>query len=154
MIKDMIIAIDTSGSITDAELAIAAGHIWNIYKKYEVRAEVAYWDTICTGGVSLKSKADLTHLPNSPHSGGTNVDCFFEWLNQRMRAGSSNEKSKNRRLDPSVVIIFTDGYFSKPTIMPRCGADKVIWVLTTPSAFKNFDCPFGQKAMLDFDNAE
>lgn len=151
MIKDMVIGIDTSGSISDAELAIAAGHIWNIFKKYKVNAEVAFWDTICSGGVELKNKSNITNLPDSPHTGGTNVDSLFQWVNTRMKGVGTG---KNRRIDPSVIIIFTDGEFPAPTVVPKCGGDKVIWVLTTPAEYHKFQVPFGQKAIVDFNNLE
>lgn len=145
MIKDMVIGIDSSGSISDAELAVAVGHIWHIYKKYQVNAKLFYWADACTYAGDLKSKGDLSRMPGSKITGGTNVDCLFTEINNRMKGPAQ------RRIDPSVIVIFTDGWFSPPSVVPKCGTDKVIWVITTENDFHKFTPAFGTKAMLNFD---
>ena len=76
--------------------------------------------------------------------GGTNPNCIFEeYMKSEYRYG--------KKLAPSMIIIFTDGYFPMPDTKykRRFGRDTV-WVLCSENSvpFENFKPPFGRVAQF------
>lgn len=144
-LKDLIIAIDTSGSISTEQLALAAGHIWNIYKKYNVNAYVVYWDTAVQRVEELKRRGDIVNMM-PPRGGGTALNSFLEWFKKRTMGG-------HKALDPCAVLVITDGYIesnqeineaSKGLIKVRY-SDKFIWLITDDDNYMKWKPPYGKK---------
>lgn len=144
-LKDLIIAIDVSGSITDEELSVAAGHIWNIYKKYNVNAYVVYWDTKVQRIEELKRRSDIVNMM-PPRGGGTCLNCFIEWFRKHTMGG-------HKALNPCAVLVITDAYIesnkeieeaSKGIVKVRY-SDKFIWLVTDDNNYVKWKPPYGKK---------
>ena len=146
-LKDIKITVDTSGSMTDEDIAIAFGQISQLLKTYKVDAELIFWDD----GIQSICKFDdfktlqLAKL-RATGRGGTDPNCVFELF----------EKDKEYRLGlrakPALIIMFTDGYFSGPNekYKAKYGRDTV-WVISgdnVNSEKSRFEPPFGKVAKL------
>ena len=109
-IPGLKICIDTSGSIDEHTLHRIFTQIQRILNEYNVDAEVVYWDTSVNnvGEFSdLKSLLKIKPLG----SGGTDVKSAFDYL-----SGANpfqNKKEKTRIRDITLVLVFTDGAFTK-----------------------------------------
>lgn len=104
----ILVAVDTSGSITDEELERFFTEIDGIH-----RAGAHLHIVEC----DAKVQRDYPYTGKRPEfvlgRGGTNFDPVFEFINQSFR-----------RFDGCIYL--TDGHASKPIVRPRC---RVLWVL-------------------------
>jgi predicted metal-dependent peptidase len=112
-----VVAVDTSGSIGQAELDRFAAEVQGILDAYDVHLTVLYHDTEVTE-VEEWSPADGSIKLRPIGGGGTSHCCVFKWLEER-------------GLDPNCVICLTDLYTDFP---PACPALPVLWAVVG-------DCP-------------
>jgi len=99
-IGDIVVAIDTSGSIGDRELAHFMGEVTGICDQVKpARVHVMYWDTeVARHEVYLQDELDdLIKSTKPAGGGGTTVECVPEYI---------REKS----LNVECVVVLTDGY--------------------------------------------
>ena len=126
------ICIDTSGSISDQDIGIALAQIKQLLKTYKAKAELLYWDTDVRATYEFTDIKDI--LNKKPAGGGgTDANCIFSYFenNRDYRIG--------RKDKPSVIVVFTDGYFGDINPQYRKYRD-TIWVINGDI---NFTAPFG-----------
>ena len=139
------LCIDTSGSMSDKDIAIAIGQIMQLCKMYDTPADLVYWDDGIQGIVPFDhlTELDLRHY-RAMGRGGTDPNCIFKEF-------SKNEYRIGKKVAPSLIIIFTDGYFDMPDIKykGRFGKD-TIWVLCSEKSMSiaDFVPPFGRVAQF------
>lgn len=98
---DVVIGIDTSGSITEADLRIFLSEIQGIMETYtEYKITVAGWDTMVHNSAVFTSE-NLENIVDFVPGGGGGTDpkCMWDWLNES-------------GIVPKKLIMFTDYCFS------------------------------------------
>ena len=132
-LENIKIAIDTSGSITTKDLGIALTQIEDMFKKYNAHAELLYWDTRVRAVYEFDDVDEL--LKKEPMGGGgTDVNCVFDYFE------SSKEYKMHRKAKPSLLLIFTDGYFGTVDKDYSKKYKNTVWILHDNDDFK---APFG-----------
>lgn len=122
----ILIAVDTSGSISDDDLQLAFGFIKNFFKYGITRIDVIQFDT----QIYPNSLVELSKAPkvfNIAGRGGTDFNEVFEY-----------SQEKNPTYDG--VIIFTDGYASVPNtkwLSNNYKHTKYLWCLNDESNYKH-----------------
>ena len=140
MIKGIKICIDTSGSISDTDLQYIFGQVLKLTKQFKIEAEVIAWDTIMKSCGELNENTSLKGL-DLYGGGGTDPSCLFEYFD-----------SKQCKVKPVVVLVFTDGYWSMDNVGKWAKNYKnTLWVMTK-GAKKDFEPPFGLKAEVRYDH--
>lgn len=127
------IAIDTSGSISRNELEIALAQIQQLLKLYKAEAEALYWDTAVANTGRFKDIKGLLDI-RPAGGGGTDPNCIYEYF-EKMK-----KKPSRGYVQPSVVVVFTDGYFGE--INPKFKRYDTIWIISK-NGDRNFKPPFG-----------
>ena len=128
-IGELIVAIDTSGSIGGRELTEFASELASICSvSTPSKVRVLWWDTNVHGEqVFLPEHYDnIKDLLKPQGGGGTMVSCVSEYLNKQ-------------RVEAEAVIVFTDGYVE----------DDITWNLKCPTLWlvtqnNNFVAPSGK----------
>ena len=133
-VGEIVVAIDTSGSIGSDELNAFASELASICDMVNPdKVRVLWWDTRVHGEQVFDSNyGQIAHLLKPKGGGGTMVSCVSEWL------------EKNPRVNTECVIVFTDGYLendikwqvNKPTL----------WVVTHNRAFH---APTGKQIKME-----
>jgi predicted metal-dependent peptidase len=98
-VGEIVIAIDTSGSIGGAELAEFTGELASICTMCEPeRVRVLWWDTKVHGEQIFKGNYEnIAKMLKPVGGGGTRVSCVSEHLNKN-------------KIKADCVLVFTDGY--------------------------------------------
>lgn len=144
-LKDVLVGVDTSGSITDEDLGIVAGHLWNLCKTYDCKMTVVWWDTEVAGIQKVEKLKDIQRLSPKGH-GGTKVNSFLEWYAAHLHGRGGKDG-----IDPSAVLIITDGYIEDPKDILRVqGRDKFLWLISSGGMdTSRFEPPYGRKVYYD-----
>lgn len=126
---NLLVAMDTSGSISDEDLSFAAGSMMDLMDETKVSVTFVQWDTQIT---SVDTKWRKSAKVKVTGHGGTDVNCVCEYAR------------KEKKFDG--IIIFTDGYFGEADFN---GLPRLLWVFTkdgdnpgvpgTKTRFKNYD---------------
>ena len=134
-IEGIKICIDTSGSISDADLGHFFYQVSSLAKQYKIDAEVLYWDT------EIKSVGTFTNLKEFTSidclgGGGTNPNCIFDYF-------------INNKISPVVTLVLTDGIWHRDWITDKIKRryKNTIWILTKDTV-NDFEPPFGKKAQI------
>lgn len=124
ILKDVKVCIDTSGSMSDTDLAYVMGQVKSLMNTYKTKAEVLSWDTEVEGSFEVDS--DISNIKKSNTytlygRGGTDPKCLFEYFD-----------SPKCKVKPFVTLIFTDGYFGDIELTPRQKRlyKNTIWIMT------------------------
>lgn len=133
-IGEVVVAIDTSGSIGERELNEFAGELMSICEAVEPEAvRVLWWDTKVHGEQKFRpdSYANLGSMLKPQGGGGTTVSCVPKYINKH-------------NIKAECVIVFTDGYVE----------DKVDWDIPTPTLWlvterKGWTPPSGKVVKFD-----
>lgn len=99
-VGELVIAIDTSGSIGGRELSQFLGEVAAIAKAVRPQAvRLMYWDTsVCAVEYYMQDQLDDIVKSTKPAGGGgTMVECVPEYL-------------REKQIKPQAVIVLTDGY--------------------------------------------
>jgi len=101
-VEELVIAIDTSGSIGQPELTRFLSEIEGVISNVHPRAvRLLYWDTeVCADevyGEGHNDMASLTTATKPAGGGGTDISCVPEYM-------------QDKQIKPQAVIVFTDGY--------------------------------------------
>lgn len=141
-LKDIKVAIDTSGSVTDEYLMYVYGQIKDILNQYKVNGELILWDW------EINSTGDFNDFKGASNiaiksRGGTRPDCIFEYMD-----------SKQCKIKPALTLVFTDGEFFGFEENQNMNKWKkkykdTIWVMTKEYN-KMFKPPFGRLAYAKF----
>ena len=125
---DVVIGIDTSGSITDEDLRVFLSEIKGIMETYdEYKIHVCGWDTAVHNSEVFTSDnlEDIaSFVPGG--GGGTDPHCVWDWL-------------KENEIEPKKLIMFTDFCFfgwSPEEVEPYCDT---VWIIKgNPTAEPEF----------------
>jgi len=134
-IGEIIVAIDTSGSIGGAEITEFATELVSICELCQPEAvRVLWWDTEVHGEQIFKDNySNIANLLKPMGGGGTKVSCVSEYV------------TKNK-LNAECVLVFTDGYVE----------NDINWNITSPTLWmvtqrRDFIPPVGKKVMFGDD---
>lgn len=128
------IAIDTSGSVSSADLGMFFAGIEGILAAYpHIRGELYFADTELYGPYPFAADAPL---PRARGGGGTSFIPFFE------RVGQQETEA------PDLCIYLTDGYGEFPSTPPHI---PVLWVVA-PGGEETGEFPFGEVARIGTDD--
>lgn len=119
-VDELVIAIDTSGSISDNELAIALAHLLSIIKEMSPKRVHVLWVDAEVAGVQVFEEQDfprMATLMKPTGFGGTDMRTIFPWVADNVKRCVG-------------VVVFTDGYTPWPTEadMPKY---PVYWCINT-----------------------
>lgn len=150
-LRDVVVAIDTSGSISQTDLGMALFQLKDMLKQFDTEAHMLYWDTEVRTDVAFKNVDEALSIKPAG-GGGTDANCIFEYIT------SVKYKKAHKGKQPQLVIVFTDGYFGeiKPEFKTKFNS-KTIWVVLrdTINGYKTrekFDAPFGKSAEFSYDD--
>ncbi len=119
---DLVLAVDTSGSIGTAELRQFAGELQGILDAFDVRLTILYHDTEVSH-VQQWETSDGPLKLEARGGGGTSHHCVFDWI-------------ERNATEVTAMISLTDLYTSLPDEAPTY---PVVWVCTS-----NEVAPWGQ----------
>jgi predicted metal-dependent peptidase len=122
---DIVLAIDTSGSIGQKELAEFASEAQGILDAYDCSLTILFHDSEIAH-VQQWQPSDGPLRLEAKGGGGTSHCCVFEWI-------------RNQGAQPSCVVCFSDLYTDFPENVPDC---PVLWAVTGGNQAKP---PFGQR---------
>jgi len=132
-VGELIVAIDTSGSIGGAELTEFASELASICESVSpARVRVLWWDTEVHAMQTFDDNyTNITSLLKPEGGGGTHVSCVAEYINQH-------------KLNAEGVLVFTDGYVESD----------IKWDITTPTLWlvtqnRSFEPPSGKVVKKD-----
>jgi predicted metal-dependent peptidase len=132
-VGELIVAIDTSGSIGGAELTEFASELASICESVSpARVRVLWWDTEVHAMQTFDDNyTNITSLLKPEGGGGTHVSCVAEYINQH-------------KLNAEGVLVFTDGYVESD----------IKWDITTPTLWlvtqnRSFEPPRGKVVKKD-----
>lgn len=147
VVDNIVIAIDTSGSITNTEIGQALTQIAQLLNKYKAHGEIMYWDT------QVAAVAEFTDVKSAlklrpAGGGGTDPNCIFKYINADKKYKSH---SKLTKLD--AILIFTDGYFGDiDQDWIRKFSRKTVWIISSPQyAESGWKAPMGLTAPFKAD---
>lgn len=136
-IGEVIVAIDTSGSIGEKELTEFATELASICDVCQPEMlRILWWDTEVHGEQIIKPDQynQLRSILKPLGGGGTHVSCVSSYINKH-------------KLNAECVIVFTDGYVEgdiKWNIIPP-----TLWMVTMN---KGLEVPTGKKVFFDNDD--
>ena len=137
-LENIKICIDTSGSITPKDIGQALSQIEDMFKQYKADAELIYWDTRVRAVYPFKQYKEI--LSKEPMGGGgTDANCIFDFFD------TNKDYKLHKKQTPSLIIVFTDGYFGDVNIKYRRKYKNTVWIIHDNTSFK---APFGVKAAL------
>lgn len=125
---EVVVAVDTSSSIGQAEFDRFAAEVQGIVEAYDVNLTIIFHDTV-VAEVEEWSPADGPIKLRPRGGGGTSHCCVFRWLAER-------------GLDPSCLICLTDLFTTFPQVSPPY---PVLWAVVGDSRGQP---PFGQKLSI------
>lgn len=118
------ICIDTSASMSDMDVSVAAGQISSLIKRFSVRAELVFWDEDVEDIVPFEGMLEFQRAKQKATGrGGTDPNCIFaRFYLPDYRLG--------KKPKPDLLIIFTDGFFDPPQQKFAAAFGRnTIWVL-------------------------
>jgi len=132
-IGDVVVAIDTSGSIGGEQLAEFASELASICESVTPeKVRVLWWDTKVHGEQVFQGNyGGLAHMLKPLGGGGTNVSCVGEYLIKK-------------NIKAECVVVFTDGYVENQVNWAH--TDPVLWMVTQNKAFTP---PVGKKVFVE-----
>ena len=132
-IGEIVVAIDTSGSIGSAEITEFATELVSICELCQPeQVRVLWWDTEVHGEQVFKDNyTDIAKLLKPLGGGGTHVSCVSEYL------------VKNK-VNAECVLVFTDGYVESNVDWKI--AMPTLWMVTSN---KSFEPPSGKKVIFN-----
>lgn len=134
------VCIDTSGSIDDTRLAVFIAQLKQLIDKYKVNAELIFWDTEIESKGNFRNYEELKKIKVAGR-GGTDPSCLFEYFD-----------SRECRVKPSLVIVFTDGYFYLNNAEVSKWKNKyknTLWIIEGRLPNDEVTMPFGKTTVFD-----
>jgi predicted metal-dependent peptidase len=131
-IGEIVVAIDTSGSIGEKELNEFASELVSICEAVSPEAvRVLWWDTKVHGEQLFKDNyTNIASMLKPLGGGGTKVSCVSEYINKK-------------KVNAECVLVFTDGYLE----------NDVQWQISAPTLWMvtqndSWNPPTGKKVMV------
>ena len=138
-IKGVKVCIDTSGSVSDEDIAYFCGQVYALTKQFNIEAELVYWDASVESTGNFTGYKEFNRVACTGR-GGTRPEVVFEYLD-----------SKKCKIKPVVTLMFTDGYFFNnwwtPSMIKK--HKDTIWIMTR-NHNKDYKTPFGKLAIAKF----
>lgn len=132
-VGEIVVAIDTSGSIGQQQINEFASELVSICEAVSPEAvRVLWWDTMVHGEQLFNDNyAAIGSMLKPLGGGGTRVSCVSEYINKQ-------------KINAECVLVFTDGYLESD----------VKWDITAPSLWlvtenKNWTPPTGKKVFVE-----
>lgn len=122
----LVVGIDTSGSIDTEVINVFATELLNIIRSFsEVTLHVLMWDTNVYKHVELDSKkqnlealkGEIKKLPYS--GGGTTISCIKQFLDKNMPD-----------LEFDGLLVFTDGFVENTPVFPNIPSKNMVFMIT------------------------
>ena len=134
-IGEIVVAIDTSGSIGGAEITEFATELVSICEVCQPEVvRVLWWDTEVHGEQVFRDNyTDIAKMLKPQGGGGTRVSCVSEYV------------VKNK-VKAECVLVFTDGYVENDINWKI--TDPTLWMVTQR---RDFEPPMGKKVMFGDD---
>lgn len=123
---DIVVAIDTSGSIGDDELRVFGGELNGILECHPCSVSVVYCDAH-VNNVEHWEPSDGPLTLKACGGGGTDHAPVFDWI-------------REQGIDPAAVVCLTDGY----TNFPKAPQYPVLWAMTSDVV-----APFGRTIKIE-----
>ncbi len=128
----ILVAIDTSGSITDKEIDKIMTEIFGIVKNYSSEITIVECDNEIRRIYKVKNKNDIKKKLDT--KGGTSYSPVFEFMH-------------NHRMRNYLLIYFTDGVGEKELKCVPINY-KTLWILTGKSETLSLENPYGEVKKL------
>lgn len=121
-LSEVVVAIDTSGSIGGEELALFAKELASICEAASPdKVRVLWWDTMVHGEqVFIHNYSNIEKMLKPQGGGGTRAGCVSEYINKNM-------------IIADCVIVFTDGYLE--TNVTWNVPSPTLWLITKRNDF-------------------
>lgn len=141
-LKTLVIAIDTSGSISKKQCSVFLNEVYNLTKTFEFdETIIIYCDSgIHKDGIDRVKKKGKLNLDKWQGGGGTAFSPPFAWL-------------ADQKIVPTAFIYFTDMEGPFPSVNSfgiNKYKDKVLWFVITPGEYRK--PPFGKHIQIPIDN--
>lgn len=125
-LEDLVVAVDTSGSVSDEEFSYMVSEIASIFKMMKPNCiTLLQYDTRIHTITKIKSLMELRKCQFRGR-GGTSVGPVMEWAEQHK---------------PQVLLNFTDGCFQNPGRYSRQTEQRTLWLIHNN---EHFHQPFGK----------
>lgn len=127
---NLAVAIDTSSSMSDDDIKFIFNEIFNIVKAVKFKLTIIECDCEINHVYTANNENEITTKVHG--RGGTSFTPVFKYI-------------KENKLNPDVLIYFTDGYGEReidPVYRPNC---KVMWVLNEKATDLSVKNPFTNK---------
>jgi predicted metal-dependent peptidase len=132
---EIIVAIDTSGSVSDHEIEYCINEVFDIVKNSKSKVTIIECDADIQKVYEAKKPSDVK--PEVKGRGGTAFEPVIEWIN------SNNKRN-------AVLIYFTDGGGERTIQRPKC--HRLLWVITRGGEDNlSLEEPYGKIKLLDLD---
>ena len=134
-LSNILIVIDTSGSMSPEEIVLITSEVGNIMKSVSIKKyDIMLWDDSAYKVINVKSGRIPLKITDI-HVGGNNIQAFFDGLEEY-------------KLNPKLIIFFTDGQWGNMQTSTKFanGGKNFIWAhlyTGSPSSFKNNPYIFG-----------
>lgn len=97
--------LDSSGSINDNARNQFITQLYRIMKGFQAKVNIVYWNAT-VGKVYEDIQNPEKLVQQKPDATGyTDISCVYEYI-------------LKHKIDPTVMLVFTDGYFNQPTVIP------------------------------------
>ena len=126
-VGSIVVAVDTSGSIGNAELAQFLGEVKSICDEVNPeKIDLLYWDTEVAGHETYQGAelANVTDVTQAKGGGGTSPECVPHYM-------------KKESLDPECVIMLTDGYIGRQDPNDWQIGKPILWCIKGNNHFDN-----------------
>lgn len=126
-VGSIVVAVDTSGSIGNAELAQFLGEVKSICDEVNPeKIDLLYWDTEVAGHETYQGAelANVTDVTQAKGGGGTSPECVPHYM-------------KKESLDPECVIMLTDGYIGRQDPSDWQIGKPILWCIKGNTHFDN-----------------
>jgi predicted metal-dependent peptidase len=129
---ELVVAIDTSGSMSSSDIAYVINEIFNIVKDYDSKITIIECDAEIGKVYEAKKASDVQTRVTG--RGGTSFVPVIEYINK-------SNKYKN-----ALMIYFTDGYGDSE--IPRPRTFRNLWVVLQDEKYLSLKEPFGEVKAL------
>lgn len=126
-VGSIVVAVDTSGSIGNAELAQFLGEVKSICDEVNPeKIDLLYWDTEVAGHETYQGAelANVTDVTQAKGGGGTSPECVPHYM-------------KEKQIEPECVIMLTDGYINRQDPSDWQIGKPILWCIKGNSHFDN-----------------
>ena len=126
------VCVDTSGSISEEELACAMAEILDAMAQAGLKGSISFFDSQITEPVPFETEEDFKKITPSG-GGGTSFQIIFDYLREKLCGDL-----------PRAILVFTDGYAKWPKEQDALEVP-VLWLISREG---KDDAPWGRVAKL------